>query len=229
MAVNGVSAEADGFSVSKVSILGSESIHLGFHLAPYIARTVLSTLPSSTYALITDQHLAPIHGRPLQDAFEAELVARRGTSKPARVISHVIPPGEGTKSREGKAEIEDWLLSERCTRDTVIIAMGGGVVGDLVGFVAATFMRGVKFVQIPTTLLAMVDSAVGGKVRLLRERAEKLLTDISSQTAIDTPLGKNLIGSFWQPSYIFIDAAYLSTLPEREFVNGMAEVIKVRL
>ena len=90
----------------------------------------------------------------------------------------------------------------------MIIAMGGGVIGDMIGYVAATFMRGVKFIQVPTTLLAMVDSAVGGK------------------TAIDTPHGKNLIGAFWQPERIFVDLRVLETLPEREFVNGMAEVIK---
>jgi len=90
----------------------------------------------------------------------------------------------------------------------VIIAMGGGVIGDMIGYVAATFMRGVRFIQVPTTLLAMVDSSVGGK------------------TAIDTPSGKNLIGAFWQPERIFVDLRVLETLPEREFVNGMAEVIK---
>lgn len=119
------------------------------------------------------------------------------------------------------------MLDNKCTRDTVILAFGGGVIGDLTGFVAATLwvayfgsrrvalilgldsMRGVKFVQIPTTLLAMVDSSVGGK------------------TAIDTPHGKNLIGAFWQPSYIFADLAFLTTLPTREVSNGMAEVVKV--
>lgn len=90
----------------------------------------------------------------------------------------------------------------------MIIAMGGGVIGDMIGYVAATFMRGVRFVQVPTTLLAMVDSSIGGK------------------TAIDTPHGKNLIGAFWQPERIFVDLRVLQTLPEREFVNGMAEVIK---
>jgi pentafunctional AROM polypeptide len=88
--------------------------------------------------------------------------------------------------------------------------MGGGVIGDMIGFVAATFMRGVRFVQLPTTLLAMVDSSIGGK------------------TAVDTPLGKNLVGAFWQPERVYIDLAFLETLPEREFINGMAEVIKVR-
>jgi pentafunctional AROM polypeptide len=100
------------------------------------------------------------------------------------------------------------MLSQGCTRDTIILALGGGVIGDMIGYVAATFMRGVKFCQIPTTLLAMVDSSVGGK------------------TAIDSPLGKNLIGAFWQPERVFIDVKFLETLPEREFINGMAEVVK---
>jgi pentafunctional AROM polypeptide len=135
--------------------------------------------------------------------------------------------GRNVKKPRRKGSNRRLLLLNRCTRDTVILALGGGVIGDLVGFVAATLyvpvcgcflsvqcilhgsMRGVRFVQIPTTLLAMVDSSVGGK------------------TAIDTPHGKNLIGAFWQPEYIFIDAAFLETLPPREFSNGMAEVVKV--
>ncbi|KAF8066711.1 Shikimate dehydrogenase [Lyophyllum atratum] len=195
--------------VFKVSILGKDSIHCGFHLIPYIAQTVLTSLPSSTYVLVTDSHVANFHLTDFEHEFEAALekLSRGSASKP-RFLSHVIPPGETSKSREGKANVEDFLLLNRCTRDTVILALGGGVIGDLVGFVAATFMRGVRFVQIPTTLLAMVDSSVGGK------------------TAIDTPLGKNLIGAFWQPEYIFIDAAFLETLPSREFSNGMAEVVK---
>ncbi|KAF9561251.1 Shikimate dehydrogenase [Agrocybe pediades] len=191
--------------VFKVSILGKDSIHCGFHLIPYIARTVLETLPSSTYVLITDTNVAGFHLKEFEQEFNRELKAG---AKKARFLSLIIPPGETSKSREGKAQIEDFLLLNRCTRDTVILALGGGVIGDLVGFVAATFMRGVRFVQIPTTLLAMVDSSVGGK------------------TAIDTPHGKNLIGAFWQPEYIFIDAAFLETLPSREFSNGMAEVVK---
>ncbi|KAJ8082546.1 hypothetical protein PM082_008401 [Marasmius tenuissimus] len=191
--------------VEKVSILGKNSIHCGFHLIPYIAHTVLSQLPSSTYVLITDTNIAKFHLSTFQDQFNAALTAKQSSS---RFLSHVIPPGELSKSREGKARIEDFLLLNKCTRDTVVLALGGGVVGDLVGFVAATFMRGVRFCQIPTTLLAMVDSSVGGK------------------TAIDTPHGKNLIGSFWQPEFIFIDAAFLETLPSREFSNGMAEVVK---
>ncbi|KAF8154593.1 EPSP synthase-domain-containing protein [Crassisporium funariophilum] len=196
---------ASDTDVLKVSILGKESIHCGFHLIPYIARTILSTLPSSTYVLVTDTNVANFHLKAFEEEFSS--VINRSGSKP-RFLSLVVSPGETSKSREGKAHIEDFLLLNRCTRDSVIMALGGGVIGDLVGFVAATFMRGVRFVQIPTTLLAMVDSSVGGK------------------TAIDTPHGKNLIGAFWQPEYIFIDAAFLETLPSREFSNGMAEVVK---
>ncbi|KAG6890048.1 hypothetical protein C0995_012506 [Termitomyces sp. Mi166 len=192
--------------VLKVSILGKESIHCGFHLIPYIVQTVITTLASSTYVLITDTNVANFHLKSFKQEFETALEKLSG-AKP-RFLSYVIPPGETSKSREGKADVEDFLLLNRCTRDTVVLALGGGVIGDLIGFVAATFMRGVRFVQIPTTLLAMVDSSVGGK------------------TAIDTPLGKNLIGAFWQPEYIFIDAAFLETLPPREFSSGMAEVVK---
>lgn len=215
-------AETD---VYKVSILGKDSIHCGFHLVPYIARTVLDTLPASAYVLVTDTNIASLYLDAFKQGFKEEL-SRLG--KPSRFLTHTIHPGETSKSREGKAAIEDFLLLNKCTRDTIILALGGGVIGDLVGFVAATLyvpncsfhlravvhpyqrsMRGVRFVQIPTTLLAMVDSSVGGK------------------TAIDTPHGKNLIGAFWQPEYIFIDAAFLETLPPREFSNGMAEVVKV--
>ncbi|KAG8869392.1 3-dehydroquinate dehydratase (3-dehydroquinase) [Serendipita sp. 405] len=191
--------------IKKVHILGKDAIHCGFHLIPYIVETVLGTLSSSAYVLITDSNVAKFHLDTFKDEFTSQIASK---SLQTRFITHIIPPGETSKSREGKAAIEDYLLKHACTRDTVILAVGGGVIGDLVGFVAATFMRGVRFVQVPTTLLAMVDSSVGGK------------------TAIDTPHGKNLIGSFWQPEYIFIDAAFLETLPPREFSNGMAEVVK---
>ncbi|KAF5366551.1 hypothetical protein D9758_008997 [Tetrapyrgos nigripes] len=195
--------------VQKVSILGKESIHCGFHLVPHVVQTIVTELPSSTYVLITDSNIAKFHLAAFEEQFDVSLSSlANGTHAKPRFITNIIPPGEPSKSRDGKAAIEDFLLLNKCTRDTVILALGGGVIGDLVGFVAATFMRGVRFVQIPTTLLAMVDSSVGGK------------------TAIDTPHGKNLIGAFWQPEFIFIDAAMLETLPPREFSNGMAEVIK---
>jgi pentafunctional AROM polypeptide len=125
--------------ILKVSILGKESIHCGFHLIPYIVRTVLTTLSSSTYVVVTDTHVADFHLRAFEIEFENALAAPSSeTFTKPRFLSHVIPPGETSKSREGKANIEDFLLLNRCTRDTVILALGGGVIGDLVGFVAAT-------------------------------------------------------------------------------------------
>jgi pentafunctional AROM polypeptide len=192
----------------RVSLLGKESIIINFGLwQNYVAPDLLSNLESSTYVLITDTNLGPIYVQAFQEVFEA---ASKRLSRSSRLLVHQIPPGESSKSRQTKDDIEDWLLSQSppCGRDTVLIALGGGVVGDLIGFVAATYMRGVRFVQVPTTLLAMVDSSIGGK------------------TAIDTPLGKNLIGAIWQPQRIYIDLDFLGTLPRRELINGMAEVIK---
>lgn len=124
--------------VSKVSILGKESIHCGFHLIPHIAITVLSTLPSSTYVLVTDTNVANFHLSTFEEEFMAAIGRSENVPTRPRFLSHVILPGETSKSREGKANIEDFLLLNKCTRDTVILALGGGVIGDLVGFVAAT-------------------------------------------------------------------------------------------
>ncbi|KAI9892006.1 MAG: 3-dehydroquinate dehydratase (3-dehydroquinase) [Vezdaea aestivalis] len=189
-----------------IRILGRESIVVDFGLLKqYIADDLLTNIKSSTYVLITDTNLGPLYVSDFVRIFENDISERRLDS---RLLTYQIPPGESSKSRATKDRIEDWLLSKSCTRDTVIIALGGGVIGDMIGFVAATFMRGVRFVQVPTTLLAMVDSSIGGK------------------TAIDTPSGKNLIGAFWQPERIYIDLEFLGSLPPREFINGMAEVIK---
>ncbi|POS85943.1 hypothetical protein EPUL_004310, partial [Erysiphe pulchra] len=191
---------------TRIKILGKDNIIVDHDIwKTFVAEDVISNLPSSTYVLITDTNLSPLYVSPFKDAAQCFL---KKINSQARILAYEIPPGESSKGRETKAEIEDWMLGENCTRDTVIIALGGGVIGDLTGYVAATFMRGVRFVQVPTTLLAMVDSSIGGK------------------TAIDTPLGKNLIGAFWQPEKIYIDLNFLETLPLREFINGMAEVIK---
>jgi pentafunctional AROM polypeptide len=192
----------------RVSVLGKESIIISFGLwKKFVANDLLTTLPSSTYALITDTNL----GQTYKASFEASFEEAAATNNAhARLLTYEVAPGESSKSRQTKADIEDWLLSQSppCGRDTVIIALGGGVVGDLTGFVAATYMRGVRVVQVPTTLLAMVDSSIGGK------------------TAIDTPLGKNLVGAIWQPERIYIDLEFLGSLPQRELINGLAEVIK---
>ncbi|SCV04439.1 LAMI_0H16138g1_1 [Lachancea mirantina] len=189
--------------LSRVSILGKECIHVGQNINGYIVETILKTCPSSTYVVINDMNVEKV---PYLSEFKAELASK--LSDESRILEYFVKPGEAHKSRETKADIEDYLLTEGCTRDTVIIAVGGGVIGDMIGFVASTFMRGVRVVQIPTSLLAMVDSSIGGK------------------TAVDTPLGKNFIGAFWQPQHIFVDIKWLETLPRREFINGIAEVIK---
>ncbi|KIV79748.1 3-phosphoshikimate 1-carboxyvinyltransferase [Exophiala sideris] len=200
--VNGTAKEV------RISLLGKESIIINFGLwRNYVASDLLNNLESSTYVLFTDTNLGSLYIESFQEAFRS---AAQQAGKSSRLLVHEIPPGESSKSRQTKDDIEDWLLSQSppCGRDTVIIALGGGVVGDLMGFVAATYMRGIRFVQVPTTLLAMVDSSIGGK------------------TAIDTPLGKNLVGAIWQPQRIYIDLDFLGTLPRRELINGMAEVVK---
>lgn len=120
--------------VTKVSILGKDSIHCGFHLVPYIIQTILNTLKSSTYVLVTDTVVASFYLKEFEEEFERVLDGKKGV----RFLQHVISPGETSKSRQGKADIEDFLLEHQCTRDTVVLALGGGVIGDLVGFVAAT-------------------------------------------------------------------------------------------
>jgi pentafunctional AROM polypeptide len=121
--------------IQKVHILGKDAIHCGFHLVPYIVQTVLESLPASAYVLITDSNVAKFH----LDKFVLEFNTKIASGAPkSRFMTHIIPPGETSKSREGKTSIEDFLLQKACTRDTVIIAVGGGVIGDLVGFVAAT-------------------------------------------------------------------------------------------
>ena len=208
MATNGLSSEGTAI---KVPILGKESIIVDYGLwNHFIANDILRHIPSSTYVLICDSNLAKLDYVPaFLKHFEAERESLGKSADEARLLVYDrVKPGETSKSRKTKAEIEDWLLKQGCTRDTVILALGGGVIGDLIGYVAATYMRGVRFCQIPTSLLAMVDSSIGGK------------------TAIDTPLGKNLIGAFWQPERVYIDLAFLETLDKRQVCNGMAEVVK---
>lgn len=147
--------------VEKVTILGSDSIHVGYGIQDHIVKETLQNLATSTYVIITDENMektAPF--RKLKASFEAQIKEERPNS---RLLSYAVSPGENNKSRDTKAKVEDFLLLNGCTRDTVILAVGGGVVGDMIGFVAATFMRGVRVVQVPTTLLAMVDSSVGGR------------------------------------------------------------------
>jgi 3-dehydroquinate synthase len=152
--------------------------------------------------VVCDQTVERLHGAALAAALKAHGIS-------ASVV--VLPPGEGTKSWAGLADLSDRLLALGLDRGDVITAFGGGVIGDLTGFAAAIYKRGVDFIQIPTTLLAQVDSSVGGK------------------TAIDTPRGKNLIGAFHQPRLVLADLDVLGTLSDREMRAGYAEVIKYGL
>ncbi|CEP63241.1 pentafunctional protein ARO1p LALA0_S07e05666g [Lachancea lanzarotensis] len=190
--------------LTKVPILGKETIHVGYNIADHLVKTIVEGCSSSTYVVINDTNVEKI---PYYNDLVLTLKSA-AEQLDSRLLRYSVKPGEAHKTRDQKALIEDYLLSEGCTRDTVIIAIGGGVIGDMIGYVAATFMRGVRFVQVPTSLLAMVDSSIGGK------------------TAVDTPLGKNFIGAFWQPQFVLVDIKWLETLPRREFINGIAEVIK---
>ncbi len=154
--------------------------------------------PAHRYVVITDDHVGPLYA--------ARVLASFGPRRTASVL--VMPHGEAAKTRETWSRLTDEMLALGCGRDTTVIALGGGVTGDMAGFVAATYMRGVPVIQVPTTLLAMIDAAIGGK------------------TAVDTPAGKNLVGAFHPPAAVVIDPAVLGTLPPRELRAGFAEAIK---
>jgi 3-dehydroquinate synthase len=178
--------------------LGSRSypIHIGVEL---LARTDLFRpyLAGGAVAIVTNAVVAPIY-----------LPQVKAGLQDARITEIVVADGEQAKSWQTLNRIFDALLTARCGRDTLIVALGGGVVGDLAGFAAAIYQRGIDFVQVPTTLLAQVDSSVGGK------------------TAINHAAGKNMIGAFHQPLAVIADVSTLDTLPERELRAGLAEVIK---
>ena len=149
------------------------------------------------HAVITDDNVGPLYAARVRDSVGA-----------ARTIVLTVPAGEAHKTRETWARLTDELLSAGFGRDSLIIALGGGVVGDVAGFVAATYMRGIPYIQVPTTLLAMVDASIGGK------------------TGVDTPAGKNLVGAFHQPVAVVADPSVLATLPRAHLRAGFAEVIK---
>jgi 3-dehydroquinate synthase len=166
-------------------------------IAASLPATLRETFPKSRFALVTNTTIASIY-RDLIDTWKVAL----------NVPVYEMPDGERYKTIDTWSGILNFLLESKLERSSIIIALGGGVVGDVAGFAAASFLRGVGFVQVPTTLLAMVDSSVGGK------------------TAVDHPLGKNLIGAFHQPKMVCVDATFLATLPDREFFSGYAELFK---
>ncbi len=184
--------------------LGSRAydVVIGHGLLDGAAGAIAPFLKRRQVAVVADETVVALHGPRLIGALEAAGVS---------VHLIVVPPGEESKSFETLAEVSDRLLALELERSDLVIAFGGGVVGDLTGFAAAIYKRGIDFVQIPTTLLAQVDSSVGGK------------------TAIDTPRGKNLIGAFHQPRLVLADLAVLDTLSDREMACGYAEVFKYGL
>jgi 3-dehydroquinate synthase len=160
--------------------------------------SLLSEKPGGKYAVITNPNVNKLYGK----------VVKRSLEPGFQPVFLEVPDSETSKSLKYVEKLYDRLLRDGFGRDTCIIALGGGVIGDLAGFVAATYMRGVSYVQVPTTLLAQVDSAIGGKV------------------AVDLPQGKNLIGAFYQPKLVVSDVETLLTLPEDELKSGLAEVVK---
>ena len=166
------------------------------------ANLIAGLLATPRAAIVSNKVVAPLYLEKLVSPLRAAGV---------RATEVILPDGEAYKNWETLNAIFDALLRDRCDRTTTVIALGGGVIGDLAGFAAATYQRGVPFIQVPTTVLARVDSSVGGK------------------TGINHPRGKNMIGAFWQPRLVLADTETLNTLPDRELSAGLAEVIKYGL
>lgn len=174
------------------------ALHIGPNL--YDDATLFAPYRERTCRIVTDANVAPL--------YLDRVLTQLGLTREA---AYVLPAGETQKSWDNASAVLDWLLTARLPRDGVLIALGGGVIGDLTGFVAAIYQRGIDFVQLPTTLLSQVDSSVGGK------------------TGVNHARGKNLIGAFHQPLAVIADTATLATLPARELSAGLAEIIKCGL
>jgi 3-dehydroquinate synthase len=184
------------------------TVELGLRSYPVFFRTAARTelverlvalAATGRILLVTDETVAALHGDVLVGALGAAGL---------RVVRAVVPAGESSKTIAGATSVWDAALNGGVDRRTPVVALGGGVVGDLAGFVASTLLRGLPLVQVPTTLMAQVDSSVGGK------------------TGLNHPTGKNLIGTFYQPRFVFSDTAFLETLPARQVRSGLAEVVK---
>jgi 3-dehydroquinate synthase len=177
-------------------------LRIGDGLLERCGSEIAPLLHRSRVAIVTDANVAALHLARVQGALRAEGIT-------SEVL--ILPPGESTKGWAQFTRTVEWLLEQKIERRDIVVALGGGVIGDLVGFAAAVLRRGVRFVQMPTSLLAQVDSSVGGK------------------TGINAPQGKNLIGAFHQPVLVLADIAALATLPERDFLAGYGEVVKYGL
>ena len=183
----------------EVKASRSYSVHIGSDLLPQIGKHTRNTVGGRVAAIISDDHVWPIYGNTVLNSLK---------ESGYEVCNFVFPSGEMQKNTQVLLSILNFLAENRLTRSDVVLALGGGVVGDITGFAASIYLRGIAYIQIPTTLLAMVDSSVGGK------------------TAIDLPAGKNLVGAFYQPALVLCDVDTLQTLPEETFLDGCAEVIK---
>ena len=177
----------------------SYPVFVGYGLMDKLGEKMKQAALSGTATIISDENVFSLYGTRVKGILN---------SAGFPVNDFVVPPGEETKGMDYAIKIYDFLVENRAERDDIIIALGGGVVGDLAGFIAATFLRGMPWIQVPTSLIAMVDASIGGKV------------------AVNHPEGKNLIGSFYQPHLVLVDPQTLTTLPQRELNSGWVEVIK---
>lgn len=187
--------------MTTITIQASKSydILIGSGLLASLATQISAVTKSKSIVIVSDSNVWPIYG-----GKAAHSLQQSGFT----VISFVFPAGEDSKNGTTYLDLLNFLAENKITRSDTIVALGGGVVGDLTGFAAATYLRGIRYIQVPTTLLAMVDSSVGGK------------------TAIDLPVGKNLVGAFYQPSLVLCDIDAIHSLPYNIFRAGCAEVIK---
>ena len=197
-------AETTAESAATVRVRAGEGrldypVLVGPGLLAELSRLLRAHAPAYRYGIIADASVAGLYGRRVLEELAASDVA-------AQLLT--FPPGEQSKSRETWADLTDALLGAGVGRDGALVALGGGVTGDLAGFVAATFLRGVPIVQLPTSLVAMMDSAVGGK------------------TGVDVPVGKNLVGAFHPPRLVVADTATIATLPPSERAQGLVEAVK---
>lgn len=183
----------------EVKASKSYEVRIGSGLLPAMGESVKAVCNASKAAIVSDSNVFPLHGTVAMESL---------TNAGFDVVYFVIPAGEESKNGSIYLELVNFLAENHLTRSDCLVALGGGVVGDLTGFAAATYLRGIAYIQVPTTLLAAVDSSVGGK------------------TAIDLPAGKNLCGAFCQPNLVLCDIDTLDTLPEDIFRDGCAEVIK---
>jgi len=188
-----------GYEVRVGAGDGSYDVRVGSALLGSLSAMLENRAPAHRYAVISDDNIAPEHGTTVLDSLT-------GSGFDARL--YVFPAGEASKTRKNWSILTDAMLDDRHGRDSCVVAVGGGVTGDLAGFVAATYLRGIPFVQVPTTILSMVDASIGGK------------------TAVNLPQGKNLVGAFHQPCLVWIDTGTLVSLPRRDRAAGMAEVVK---